>query len=396
MSIFRRNPNEVAYNGGQKHIIDRIENTGDGDLLFWRQPEEDFNTNSPLIVYPGTEAVFLKDGRFEGVLGPGKHNLTTDNIAFLSRFRNLLSGGISTFPCRIYFVKTNVSKEVGFGGRITVNDPVYNVGMPIQYYGGYNIVINHTGKFAEKLVGDGQYRLAPQDLDGWLRSRLSQTLAVCLRKAFKDSNEELIDTCGQTDVIADQVSKKFAVELEEYGIQLEKLAFESLEIDENSVEYQQFNANKLSRMSKKTEAQGEAQARIISAQGKVGEMQTMGDAYTTIKGMEMLQTIAENPGAGGIASAGAGLGMGMAAGSAFGSVAQSIFSGVQQQTPKPQQSTFGGASRFGTSQTEQPSTTAPQVQDPVEILEKMKQMLDKGLIPQAIYDQKVAEILSRM
>lgn len=51
MSIFRKNPNEVAYNGGQKHIIDRIENTGDGDLLFWRQPEEDFNTNSPLIVY---------------------------------------------------------------------------------------------------------------------------------------------------------------------------------------------------------------------------------------------------------------------------------------------------------------------------------------------------------
>ena len=62
MALFKRNPNEIAYTGGKKHWTDVIKNTGPGGLLFWRQPEEDFNTNSTLIVMPGEEAIFIKGG----------------------------------------------------------------------------------------------------------------------------------------------------------------------------------------------------------------------------------------------------------------------------------------------------------------------------------------------
>ena len=54
MGLFNnRNANESAYVGGKKHWVDVIKNSGDGNLLIWRQPEEDFNTNSTLIVMPG-------------------------------------------------------------------------------------------------------------------------------------------------------------------------------------------------------------------------------------------------------------------------------------------------------------------------------------------------------
>ena len=56
MALFGKNPNEAAYTGGKKHWADVIKNTGPGELLIWRQPEEDFNTNSTLIVMPGEEA----------------------------------------------------------------------------------------------------------------------------------------------------------------------------------------------------------------------------------------------------------------------------------------------------------------------------------------------------
>lgn len=55
MSLFNKNPNEVAYTGGKNHWADVIKNTGPGELLIWRQPEKDFNTNSTLIVMPGEE-----------------------------------------------------------------------------------------------------------------------------------------------------------------------------------------------------------------------------------------------------------------------------------------------------------------------------------------------------
>ena len=61
MSLFGRNPNEEFYNGGKKHWTDVIKNSGPGELLIWRQPEEDFNTNSTLIVMPGEQAIFIKE-----------------------------------------------------------------------------------------------------------------------------------------------------------------------------------------------------------------------------------------------------------------------------------------------------------------------------------------------
>lgn len=50
MALFNKNPNEAAYVGGKKHWTDVIKNSGSGELLIWRQPEEDFNTNSTLVV----------------------------------------------------------------------------------------------------------------------------------------------------------------------------------------------------------------------------------------------------------------------------------------------------------------------------------------------------------
>ena len=44
---------EKARSQGKKHWTNVIKNTGPGGLLLWRQPEEDFNTGSTLIVMPG-------------------------------------------------------------------------------------------------------------------------------------------------------------------------------------------------------------------------------------------------------------------------------------------------------------------------------------------------------
>ena len=105
MALFGKNPNETAYTGGKKHWADVIKNTGPGELLIWRQPEEDFNTNSTLIVMPGEEAIFIKGGNIEEVFGNGTYKLSTENYPFISRLRNAFTGGISTFNCVVYFVR---------------------------------------------------------------------------------------------------------------------------------------------------------------------------------------------------------------------------------------------------------------------------------------------------
>ena len=129
MGLFNKNPNEVAYVGGKKHWADVIKNSGSGELLIWRQPEEDFNTNSTLVVMPGEEAIFIKGGIVESVSENGTYHLATDNYPFISRIRNFFTGGVSTFSCVVYFVRKADSHEIYWGtdSPIQIRDKVWGV-----------------------------------------------------------------------------------------------------------------------------------------------------------------------------------------------------------------------------------------------------------------------------
>ena len=87
MALFKRNPNEADYYGGKKHFIDVIKNNGDNTYLFWRQPEEDFNTHSKLIVMPGETAIFVEGGNIVQQFSEGTYELTTNNYPFISRLK---------------------------------------------------------------------------------------------------------------------------------------------------------------------------------------------------------------------------------------------------------------------------------------------------------------------
>ncbi|MBO6255008.1 MAG: SPFH domain-containing protein [Bacteroidaceae bacterium] len=365
-------------------------NTGRG-FIGWRDPRKDFNTHSKLIVRRGEEAIFENGGSEYVCFPPGEYELETQNYAVIRSFREALSGGQTMFPCRVYFVSTEQFEvEWGTSEAIGYTCPLMGPGAQVRGGGVYVIKVQDSEKFCGTILRDNESYDVDM-LSKKLLSRIYKRVASIISNVLEENQINGMEVSKKVDEISELCMPRIQTLLDEFGFMLVDFTAE-LFIDEEQRQMYE-SAIRLQRMT----AQGEAQARVISAQGKVGEMQTMGDAYTTIKGMEMLQTIAENPGAGGIASAGAGLGMGMAAGNAFGNIAQSIFSGVQQQPQQPKQSNFGGASRFGTGGQEQPTPSSASVpQDPIEVLEKMKQMLEKGLIPQAVYDQKVAEILSRM
>lgn len=143
MAFFNRNPNEEAYIGGKKHWTDVIKNSASGELLIWRQPEEDFNTNSTLVVMPGEKAVFIKGGVVEQVFEKGTYKLSTENYPFISRLRNALSGGISTFHCVVYFVRDAESREILWGtdSPISVRDKVFNIVTDVRVRGAYKLKI---------------------------------------------------------------------------------------------------------------------------------------------------------------------------------------------------------------------------------------------------------------
>ena len=267
-----------------------------------------------------------------------------------------------------------------------MNCPLLGDGVRLRGNGEIFFKVVDSELFAVKLLRDN-IAYTTDDLHEFLMGAAYQKVSALIAKEIKNSGFNALEVGAEK---AEDISNLCIPALQElfkeFGIYVTNFTLAIQPDEEDVQEY------KLQVKAQVQLAKGEAQARVIGAQGKVAEMNTMGAAYTTIKGMEMLQTIAENPGAGGVASAGAGLGMGMAAGNAFGNIAQSVFGGAMQQPQQPQQQNFGGQGRFG-GEAPQQAGSQP---DPIESLQKMKAMLDAGLITQEVYDNKVAEILSRI
>lgn len=368
MGLFHR-PTPTSPSSGHSFvniIQNEGNNTGRG-LIAWRHPNSDFNIHSKILVRKGEEAIF-ENGASEWTVFPSgtECELQTQNMAVIRSFREALSGGQSYFPCRVYFVSIE-EFEIPWGtiDPIGYTCPVLGVGAQLRGGGIYVIRIIDTETFIKKMLRDNTSYTVDQ-LKEKLFERIYQEIADIISSVLEKNKINSMECSKKKKDIARLCLPEIQRLLDTYGIMLVDFTV-SLELDEEQRQmYEQ--AFRLQRIN----AQGEAQARIIGAQSKLEEMQTMGNAYATIKGLDILQTIAENPGAGGLAGVGAGIGMGIATGTTFANITQSVFSDQQMSQPAPVQP------------------------DPVESLQKMKQLLDAGLIPQAAYDQKVAEILSRL
>jgi membrane protease subunit (stomatin/prohibitin family) len=309
-------------------------------LLAWKFLAEDFNMGSQLIVAESEEALFFKDGVIVSTFSGGKYTLETNNYPFISRLRNAFSGGISSFNCKVYFINKAHKLELFWGTDtpIQMRDPVLNLQTSIQARGSYSIQVSDSKKFLIKLIGNNIQLFTQEELNNYFRSAFLQYIKDEIPKVIKASGREILDICTEKAKIAESLTPVLSNVLDEYGVRLVNFYISAIDIplnDPNRGKLEEAFANK-------------------------GVMGILGQDWAKQKAADILEDLANNPGAGGIAAAGAGLGMGLSAGNAFANLATQMFSpmgGQQIQQPQPQQPVQPG-SRFiqkdaqGTQQTD--------------------------------------------
>lgn len=371
MGLFHKNSNEANFAGGSKNVMESIQRESDTNTLIYLDPRVDFNTNSVITVAPNEQVIFIKNGEFYGTLPSGRHSVKTENYPVLSRIRNMLTGGVSTFSCQVYHVCTS-EQNVSWGtsSAIEIQDFFLGggiIGVPTLIRGAgefrvrFNIREDDNASIQTfmRLMGD-KSAYTVNDLSMLFRAQISQEISDVVGKTLeaRSMQRSINAISSQLKDFAKELTPTFEEMLADYGLELVNFSFHNLTIDE-------------------TDERKKYLDRLI-ATAHTG-------SYDKAVQQELLKDVAVNPGAGGIAGAGAGLGMGMAGGLAFAQMSAAAFAQPQQQAPQ-QQMGFGG-------QQAAPQSAYP---DPMESLTKMKQMLDAGLITKDIYDAKVAEIMSRM
>lgn len=289
------------------------------DLICNKHREEDFNTHSTLIVQPGEEAIFVKNGVIEQVFTNGTYDLKTENYPFLQRLIRLFSDGESTFNCQIFFVRVASSIEIFWGtdSPIQVRDRLLGIETKVLARGAYKIQICDSARFLTKLIGNGISSFSQYDIKSYFEQELLSEIKSSIAKAINGSDREILGIAEHQKEIGAEVGEYIKDSLTEYGVGLLKFVVSAIDIADDNLR-REFDVIGMDAVKKVRNAQADKQV-----------MDILGGGWQAQQLVDIQKTLVENPGSG-IASSAAEIGMGLATGAAFMGMGKQM---IGQQPP---------------------------------------------------------------
>ena len=246
MGLFHRNKSEENFAGGSKNVMESIQRMNDTETLIYLDDRQDFNTNSVITVAPNEQVIFIKNGEFYGTLPSGRHEVKTENYPILSRIRNMLTGGMSTFTCQVYHVQTNEQKiEWGTSAPIEIQDFFLGGGMlgvPTFIRGAaafrVRFNVNEDDEACKqtfmRLMGDKSVYTVT-DLSIMFEAEMSQKISSVVGKTLESiSTQRSINAISaQLEDFSMALKPKFDELFATYGLELVNFSFYNLNIDES-------------------------------------------------------------------------------------------------------------------------------------------------------------------
>lgn len=219
-------------------VLLSLRNDSESNVLIWKHPEEDFNTNSVLTVQPGENAIFLSEGEIAATFKEsGRYELKTNNKFFTGDIRNLLSWGESTFTARLFFIRTNETSEVGWGfgteNPVSVRDPKLHIQTDLTGYGTLRVKIDNAVKLMTRLVSFGIDSFAGDDLMDYFGTQIRQVVKATISKALEVSDREILGITSRLIEYSNELTPAVKTIIEEYGLTMTNFAIGALNIVHN-------------------------------------------------------------------------------------------------------------------------------------------------------------------
>lgn len=294
------------------------------DVVKWDATHEEYahkfhsielSTWTQLIVNESQEAVLVRGGQMEGPFGPGRHTLKTENLPILSKLINLPFGR-SPFTAEVWFTNRSMPLDVKWGttDAIQVQDPKFNVMLPVRAFGQYGVQIEDTRKFLTKLVGTTTL-FTRDNLSSFFRGLILTRVKDCIARTIVKEKISVLEISAHLNVLSKTLELEMGEGLQEFGLCIVNFFVNSISTPEDDP----------------------AVARLKSALAKRAEMDILGFTYQQERSFDTMERAASNEGTGisPLIGAGMGLGMGAAMGLPMGNAMADVASQVRVAPPPP-------------------------------------------------------------
>ena len=157
------------------------------DMIFWKWSNREIKKGSRLIIRPGQDAIFLDNGKIEGIFkDEGDYDIESQIIPFLSTLKGFKFGFNTGMRAEVLFVNTK-EFTVRWGTKNAINIPTPQLpgGLPIRANGTFNFQVNDYIALIDKIAGVKDHYLV-EDVKLRITSILDQLLMKWISKEGKD------------------------------------------------------------------------------------------------------------------------------------------------------------------------------------------------------------------
>ncbi|MBQ5951975.1 MAG: SPFH domain-containing protein [Lachnospiraceae bacterium] len=195
------------------------------DVIFWKWANSEIKRGSRLIVRQGQDAIFMYNGKVEGVFSDeGNFEIESQIIPFLSTLKGFKFGFNSGLRAEILFVNTK-EFTVKWGTKSAVMLPVESLpgGMPIRAYGIFTCKVVDYLTLIEKIAGVRRQYTVEE-----LRDRVIGQLDPLLMKWIVAEGKNMFNIQMNATEIGEGIRSDLDMELHKIGMSVTSFAIQSV------------------------------------------------------------------------------------------------------------------------------------------------------------------------
>ena len=297
-------------------LIDVVKCEMNDDEFVYKFPSEDLRIGSQLVVYPAQTAFFVKGGQVCDEFHSGTYTLKDENIPILNKLINIPFGANSPFQAEVWFISQVAKLDIKWGTPqpIQLEDPKYNIIVPMRAYGQYGFRIAQPRIFLESLIGN-MTSFTAEKIETYFKGKIVTQLSTLLASKITMEGVSVLDISVHLLEMSAFCQEYINTAFSKYGIELVDFNIMSINVPQDDVSIIKLK-----------------EAKDMAARLKV----TGRDVYQMERSFDVLETAAGNTGTGGQwMTMGAGLGAGVGVGSAIGQMASQMINTNPTTPPIP-------------------------------------------------------------
>lgn len=365
---------------GEKPIQDVLQRDPQAtETMIWQHPCTEFNTNSRINLGMNEVAVFYDMYKGEKLIIDKSQDLKTSNVPLLSRLTTKVTGGVSKYQCRVYFIRISPSANLPWATPNALGPYEDRIRKGLFY----NLYIN--GIYSFRIVDIDKFLILVDsdkaiDFARFESERVFDNLISYIQRKID---------CVLTAIGADYIFSKNII-LNTSDALAKDLQKDVL--DDLGIKLENFKIREVNLPNDKDDPYVKAIASMTDEGAKLASLDLLGlQKYLITHGVSIGEIAAANNGmAGAAAGIGIGAGVGAGIGGQLGNMIQNTINSMG----------FSNNTN-GVNFMESPngSTVSSKMDNspiPFELstrLERLKKLYNQNIISKEQYDSSVAEIL---